>query len=155
MDISPAAVRSLLGFSPRDRVFKARNICSGALAFDAIEGILYEPFLDDLVERDRLLRRLFLTIMRGYFLANNSSTVHFSIVGDLRDVDRIRDYDWGSFTYFLHGMRLRSEGQTDAWLGFFPFLLVSFLSNSSHFLIYFTFVILTDVVVIGISVLGL
>lgn len=115
-DISPIAIRALLGFSPWDRVFKAHSIRSGALAFDAIRGILSKLFPNDLVERDRLLHCLFLIIMRGYFLANNSFTVHFSIVGDLRDVDRIRDYDWGSFTfaYFLHGMRLRSEGQTDA-----------------------------------------
>lgn len=79
------------------------------------------------MERDRILRRLFLTIMRGFFLANNSSTISFSLVGALRDVERIGDYDWGSFTfaYFLHGMRLRSEGVTEAWLGFYPFLLVS------------------------------
>lgn len=88
-----------------------------------------EPFPDDMVERDRLLRRLFLTIMRGCFLANNSSTIHFSIVKALREVDRIEDYDWGSFTfaYFLYCRRLRSNGQTDAWLSFYPFFLVGSL----------------------------
>lgn len=37
-DISLTIVRALLGFFPRDRVFKARSIRSGALAFDAIRG---------------------------------------------------------------------------------------------------------------------
>lgn len=139
VDISPTSVRALLGFSPRDRAFKARSIHSGALGSDALKGIWFELFPDDLVERDQLLQRLFLTIMRDYFLANNSSTVLFSIMEALRDVDRIGYYDWGSFifAYFLYGTRLRSEGQTDAWLGFYPIILVSFLFDSLSFLVYF------------------
>lgn len=49
-DISLTTVHALLGFSPRDRAFKARNIHSGALAFDAFGGILSKPFPDDLIE---------------------------------------------------------------------------------------------------------
>lgn len=54
-DISPTIVHSLLGFTSRDRFFKARSFRSGALTFDAIGGILSESFTDDLVERDWLL----------------------------------------------------------------------------------------------------
>lgn len=60
---------------------------------DAAQGTLQEPLHEDLVERDHILRCLFLTILRGYFIANNSSIVPFSLVGVVRKVDLIRDYD--------------------------------------------------------------
>lgn len=71
--ISPTVVRSLLGFTARDRVFKGRSIRSRAL----IQGVLAQLFHIDVRARDHLLRYLFLIILRGYFLGNNSSTVHF------------------------------------------------------------------------------
>lgn len=145
-DISPTTVWSLLGFTSRDRVFKSRSIRLGALAVNAIEGALFEPFPVDIRARDRLLWCMFLIILRGYFLGNNSSIVHFSFIGALRDVDRIGDYDWGSFTfaYFLHSMRIRYEGQTDTWLDFYPFLLVGFshLTSTFFFVFFLSFLLM-------------
>lgn len=92
-DISPTTVQSLLGFTSQDRVFKDRRICLGALVVDVIQGALSEPFPVDIRACDRLLRHLFLIIMRGCFLGSNSFTVHFSIVRALRDVGSIGDYD--------------------------------------------------------------
>lgn len=96
-------VQSLLGFTHQDRVFKAQSIRSGVFAIDVVREVLSEPFPDDMRVRDQLLRFFFLTIMRGCFLENISFTIHFSIIGALRDVDRIGDYNWGSFnfSYFL------------------------------------------------------
>lgn len=101
--ISPTIIRSLLGFTVHDRVFKGRSIYYDALVVEAIQGALSQSFLADIRARDRLLRYLFLIILKGYFLGNNSSTIHFSIVGALKDVSSIIDYNWGSFTfaYFL------------------------------------------------------
>lgn len=49
----------------------------------------------------------------------------FVLISATREVDRIGEFDWGSYTfaYFLRGMRLRSQGLMEAWLGFYPFLL--------------------------------
>lgn len=111
-DIFPTTIRSLLGFTTLNRVFKDRSIRSGTLAVNAIQGALSQLFLADIRARNRLLRCLFLIILKGCFLGNNSSTINFSIIGVLRDMTSIRDYDWGSFTfsYFLYGMHLYSEG---------------------------------------------
>lgn len=86
-------MRTLLGFAARDNDCKGHNIRSRALATEAVQGILSEPFPEDVRVRDRLLHRLFLIILRGCLLGNNSSTIYFSIVGALRDVDRTVDYD--------------------------------------------------------------
>lgn len=56
--------------------------------------MLAQPFLADSRARDRLLRRMFLIILKDYFFGNNSFTIYFSIVGALKEVDRIGDYDW-------------------------------------------------------------
>ena len=124
-NITPTAVRSLLGVPVG--ALKGRTVRSGPLSVDAVSGLLSEPMPDDVRIRNRILRRLFLIIIRGCFIADNSSTVSFALVSATRDVDRIGEYDWGSYTfaYFLRGMRLRSQGLTEAWLGFYPFLLVS------------------------------
>lgn len=89
---------------------------SGALVVEVVTSILSQSFPKDIREHDQLLRRLFLVIVRGFYLGNNSSTIHYIIVKALRDVDHIGTYDWGSFTFafFLRGMRFHSKGQMDA-----------------------------------------
>lgn len=72
---------------------------SGALVVEVVAGILSQPFPKDIQERDQLLWRLFLVIMRGFYLGNNSSTIHYIIVKALKYVDQIGTYDWGSFTF--------------------------------------------------------
>lgn len=105
-NISPTTVRSLLGVQAE--AHKGKIVCTSPLSVDAMSGAFTEPLLDDRRVRDRILRRLFLIILWGCFLADNSST------------DCIGEYDWGSYTfsYFLRGMNMRSQGLTEAWLGF-------------------------------------
>lgn len=95
--------------------------------------------------------------MRGCFIANNSSTIPFNLVGAIQDVDRIGDYDYGSFTLaiFLHEMRLLLEGVTDDWLGFYSFLLVSHLDQFFDSLNLDLSFSMTNFFLSGLTVLGL
>uniref|UniRef100_A0A2N9F8D0 Aminotransferase-like plant mobile domain-containing protein n=1 Tax=Fagus sylvatica TaxID=28930 RepID=A0A2N9F8D0_FAGSY len=59
------------------------------------------------------------------FLGNDKSTIPTPIVGMFRDIDDLRDYDWGALTYgfYIRGLRRFSRRQTS---------LVSSASGSSH-----------------------
>ncbi len=54
------------------------------------------------------------------FLGNDKSTVPTLIVGMFRDVDTLRDYDWGALTYefYIRGLRRFSHRETNGFLGF-------------------------------------
>ena len=57
------------------------------------------------------------------FLGNNKSTVPTPIVGMFRDIDALRDYDWGALTYgfYIRGLRRFSRGETISFHGFWQF----------------------------------
>uniref|UniRef100_A0A2N9EUV3 Aminotransferase-like plant mobile domain-containing protein n=1 Tax=Fagus sylvatica TaxID=28930 RepID=A0A2N9EUV3_FAGSY len=97
----------------------------------AIEGtrstILTLRYLRDLLrgERDEppteLRYRKWTTyFIFSYFLGNDKSTVPTPIVGMFRDVDTLRDYDWGALTYgfYIRGLRRFSRRETNGFLGF-------------------------------------
>jgi hypothetical protein len=54
------------------------------------------------------------------FLDNDKSTVPTPIVGMFRNVDTLRDYDWGALTYgfYIRGLRRFSRQETISFLGF-------------------------------------
>ena len=57
------------------------------------------------------------------FLDNNKSTVPTPIVGMFRDVDTLRDYDWGSLTYgfYIRGLCHFSRRETNGLIDFWQF----------------------------------
>lgn len=55
VQISLTTVHFLPGFIARGKIFKGRNICFGALALKAIQGMLAQPFPVNIKARDRLL----------------------------------------------------------------------------------------------------
>uniref|UniRef100_A0A2N9GIH8 Aminotransferase-like plant mobile domain-containing protein n=1 Tax=Fagus sylvatica TaxID=28930 RepID=A0A2N9GIH8_FAGSY len=59
------------------------------------------------------------------FFGNDKSTVPTPIVGMFRDIDALRDYDWGALTYgfYIRGLRRFSRRQTASFLGFWQFTL--------------------------------
>uniref|UniRef100_A0A2N9IMC4 Aminotransferase-like plant mobile domain-containing protein n=1 Tax=Fagus sylvatica TaxID=28930 RepID=A0A2N9IMC4_FAGSY len=59
------------------------------------------------------------------FLGNDKSTIPTPIVGMFRDIDDLRDYDWGALTYgfYIRGLRRFSRRQTASFLGFWQFTL--------------------------------
>jgi hypothetical protein len=59
------------------------------------------------------------------FLCNDKSTVPTPIVGMFRDVDTLREYDWGALTYrfYIQGLRRFSRQETNGFLGFWQFIL--------------------------------
>ena len=59
------------------------------------------------------------------FLANDKSTIPTPIVGMFRDIDDLRDYDWGALTYafYIRGLRRFSRRETPSFLGFWQFTL--------------------------------
>uniref|UniRef100_A0A2N9I3T6 Aminotransferase-like plant mobile domain-containing protein n=1 Tax=Fagus sylvatica TaxID=28930 RepID=A0A2N9I3T6_FAGSY len=59
------------------------------------------------------------------FLGNDKSTVPTPIVGMFRDVDTLRDYDWGALTYgfYIRGLCRFSRQETNGFLGFWQFIL--------------------------------
>uniref|UniRef100_A0A2N9FL57 Aminotransferase-like plant mobile domain-containing protein n=1 Tax=Fagus sylvatica TaxID=28930 RepID=A0A2N9FL57_FAGSY len=59
------------------------------------------------------------------FLGNDKSTIPTPIVGMFRDIDDLRDYDWGALTYgfYIRGLRRFSRRQTSSFLGFWQFTL--------------------------------
>uniref|UniRef100_A0A2N9GD00 Aminotransferase-like plant mobile domain-containing protein n=1 Tax=Fagus sylvatica TaxID=28930 RepID=A0A2N9GD00_FAGSY len=58
-------------------------------------------------------------------LGNDKSTIPTPIVGMFRDIDDLRDYDWGALTYgfYIRGLRRYSRRQTASFLGFWQFTL--------------------------------
>jgi hypothetical protein len=59
------------------------------------------------------------------FLGNEKSTIPTPIVGMFRDIDDLRDYDWGALTYgfYIRGLHRFSRRQTASFLGFWQFTL--------------------------------
>uniref|UniRef100_A0A2N9I3D5 Aminotransferase-like plant mobile domain-containing protein n=1 Tax=Fagus sylvatica TaxID=28930 RepID=A0A2N9I3D5_FAGSY len=59
------------------------------------------------------------------FLGNEKSTVPTPIIGMFRDVDALRDYDWGALTYgfYIWGLRRFSRRETISFLGFWQFTI--------------------------------
>ena len=59
------------------------------------------------------------------FLGNDKSTVPTPIVGMFRDIDALRDYDWGALTYgfYIRGLRRFSHGETISFHGFWQFIV--------------------------------
>uniref|UniRef100_A0A2N9G245 Aminotransferase-like plant mobile domain-containing protein n=1 Tax=Fagus sylvatica TaxID=28930 RepID=A0A2N9G245_FAGSY len=60
------------------------------------------------------------------FLGNDKSTIPTPIVGMFRDVDTLREYDWGSLTYgfYIRGLRRFSRQDTISFLGFWQFTIL-------------------------------
>ena len=54
------------------------------------------------------------------FLGNDKSIIPTPIVGMFRDIDALRDYDWGALTYgfYIRGLRRFSRRETASFLGF-------------------------------------
>jgi hypothetical protein len=59
------------------------------------------------------------------FLGNDKSTVPIPIIGMFRDVDVLRDYDWGALTYgfYIWGLRRFSCRESISFLGFWQFTI--------------------------------
>uniref|UniRef100_A0A2N9J9J2 Aminotransferase-like plant mobile domain-containing protein n=1 Tax=Fagus sylvatica TaxID=28930 RepID=A0A2N9J9J2_FAGSY len=59
------------------------------------------------------------------FLGNDKSSIPTPIVGMFRDIDDLRDYDWGALTYgfYIRGLRRFSRRETASFLGFWQFTL--------------------------------
>ena len=59
------------------------------------------------------------------FLGNDKSTVPTPIVGMFLDIDALREYDWGPFTYgfYIRGLRHFSRWETNGFLGFWQFTI--------------------------------
>uniref|UniRef100_A0A2N9ERE0 Aminotransferase-like plant mobile domain-containing protein n=1 Tax=Fagus sylvatica TaxID=28930 RepID=A0A2N9ERE0_FAGSY len=59
------------------------------------------------------------------FLGNDKSTVPTPIVGMFRDVDTLREYDWGALTYgfYIRGLRRFSRRESISFLGFWQFTI--------------------------------
>uniref|UniRef100_A0A2N9GCZ9 Aminotransferase-like plant mobile domain-containing protein n=1 Tax=Fagus sylvatica TaxID=28930 RepID=A0A2N9GCZ9_FAGSY len=69
------------------------------------------------------------------FLGNDKSTIPTPIIGMFRDIDALRDYDWGALTYgfYIRGLRRFSRRQTASFLGFWQFTL---FWAFEHFLVF-------------------
>jgi hypothetical protein len=59
------------------------------------------------------------------FLGNDKSTVPTPIIGMFRDVDALREYDWGALTYgfYIEGLRRFSHRESINFLGFWQFTI--------------------------------
>uniref|UniRef100_A0A2N9H9I5 Aminotransferase-like plant mobile domain-containing protein n=1 Tax=Fagus sylvatica TaxID=28930 RepID=A0A2N9H9I5_FAGSY len=59
------------------------------------------------------------------FLGNDKSTVPTPIVGMFRDVDTLREYDWGALTYgfYIRGLRRFSRRESINFLSFWQFTI--------------------------------
>uniref|UniRef100_A0A2N9HNL2 Aminotransferase-like plant mobile domain-containing protein n=1 Tax=Fagus sylvatica TaxID=28930 RepID=A0A2N9HNL2_FAGSY len=57
------------------------------------------------------------------FLGNDRSIVPTPIVGMFRDIDTLREYDWGALTYgfYIRGLRRYSRRESISFLGFWQF----------------------------------
>uniref|UniRef100_A0A2N9E3X7 Aminotransferase-like plant mobile domain-containing protein n=1 Tax=Fagus sylvatica TaxID=28930 RepID=A0A2N9E3X7_FAGSY len=59
------------------------------------------------------------------FFGNDKSTVPTPIVGMFRDIDALREYDWGALTYgfYIWGLRRYSRRESISFLGFWQFTI--------------------------------
>ena len=98
---------------------------------DAIDGTklpsLRVRYLADVLRRDReepptelRYRQWTVYFIFNCFLGNDKSTVPTPIVGMFRDVDALREYDWGALTYgfYIRGLRRFSRRESIGFLGF-------------------------------------
>ena len=84
-------------------------------------------YLEDLLRRERdepsteLQYRQWTTyFIFSCFLSNDKSTVPTPIVGMFRDVDTLREYEWGALTYgfYIRGLHRFSRRESISFLGF-------------------------------------
>uniref|UniRef100_A0A2N9F085 Aminotransferase-like plant mobile domain-containing protein n=1 Tax=Fagus sylvatica TaxID=28930 RepID=A0A2N9F085_FAGSY len=63
------------------------------------------------------------TLSFSCFLGNDRSIVPTPIVGMFRDIDTLREYDWGALTYgfYIRGLRRYSRRESISFLGFWQF----------------------------------
>jgi hypothetical protein len=112
---------------------EAREIL-GLADRDAIEGsrrpVVRIRHLADVLRRDReepptelRYRQWAAYFIFSCFLGNDRSTVPTPIVGMFRDIDALREYDWGTLTYgfYIRGLRRYSRRESISFLGFWQF----------------------------------
>jgi hypothetical protein len=110
--------------------FEAREIL-GLDDRDAIEGsrrpAVRIRYLADILRRDReepptelRYRQWAAYFIFSCFLGNDRSIVPTPIVGMFRDIDTLREYDWGALTYgfYIRGLRRYSRRESISFLGF-------------------------------------
>jgi hypothetical protein len=113
--------------------FEAREIL-GLADRDAIEGIRRPSMrirhLADVLRRDReepptelRYRQWAAYLIFSCFLGNDRSIVPTPIVGMFRDINTLREYDWGALTYgfYIRGLRRYSRRESISFLGFWQF----------------------------------
>uniref|UniRef100_A0A2N9HUX7 Aminotransferase-like plant mobile domain-containing protein n=1 Tax=Fagus sylvatica TaxID=28930 RepID=A0A2N9HUX7_FAGSY len=113
--------------------FEAREIL-GLADRDAIEGVRRPSVrirhLADVLRRDReepptelRYRQWAAYFIFSCFLGNDRSIVPTPIVGMFRDIDTLREYDWGALTYgfYIRGLRRYSRRESISFLGFWQF----------------------------------
>uniref|UniRef100_A0A2N9H378 Aminotransferase-like plant mobile domain-containing protein n=1 Tax=Fagus sylvatica TaxID=28930 RepID=A0A2N9H378_FAGSY len=113
--------------------FEAREIL-GLADRDAIEGTRRPSVrirhLADVLRRDReepptelRYRQWAAYFIFSCFLGNDRSIVPTPIVGMFRDIDTLREYDWGALTYgfYIRGLRRYSRRESISFLGFWQF----------------------------------
>jgi hypothetical protein len=113
--------------------FEAREIL-GLADRDAIEGIQRPSVrirhLADVLRRDReepptelRYRQWAAYLIFSCFLGNDRSIVPTPIVGMFRDIDTLREYDWGALTYgfYIRGLCRYSRRESISFLGFWLF----------------------------------
>jgi hypothetical protein len=113
--------------------FEAREIL-GLADHDATEGTRRPSvrirYLADVLRRDReepptelRYRQWAAYFIFSCFLGNDRSIVPTPIVGMFRDIDTLREYDWGALTYgfYIRGLRRYSRRESISFLGFWQF----------------------------------
>jgi hypothetical protein len=113
--------------------FEAREIL-GLADHDATEGTRRPSvrirYLTDVLRRDReepptelRYRQWAAYFIFSCFLGNDRSIVPTPIVGMFRDIDTLREYDWGALTYgfYIRGLRRYSRRESISFLGFWQF----------------------------------
>jgi hypothetical protein len=103
---------------------------------DAIEGsrrpAVRIRYLADILRRDReepptelRYRQWAAYLIFSCFLGNDRSIVPTPIVGMFRDIDTLREYDWGALTYgfYIRGLRRYSRRESISFLSFWQFTI--------------------------------
>uniref|UniRef100_A0A2N9EG23 Aminotransferase-like plant mobile domain-containing protein n=1 Tax=Fagus sylvatica TaxID=28930 RepID=A0A2N9EG23_FAGSY len=89
-------------------------------------------YLADILRRDReepptelRYRQWAAYFIFSCFLGNDKSTFPTPVVGMFRDVDALREYDWGALTYgfYIRGLRRFSRRESISFLGFWQFTI--------------------------------
>jgi hypothetical protein len=115
--------------------FEAREIL-GLADRDATEGTRRPSvrirYLADVLRRDReepptelRYRQWAAYFIFSCFLGNDRSIVPTPIIGMFRDIDTLREYDWGALTYgfYIRGLRRYSRRESISFLGFWQFTI--------------------------------